>query len=112
MIVICTELDEQVKHLINNLGWSCVRTVNLVDDDYRSQLGFKRLAKYEFRLGHTAFKSVDDQQHAVYHFHNTLYLAAKVSVTRRIYNVDQEILVINSRILGQNRNTALPLYIT
>jgi hypothetical protein len=62
-------------------------------------------------LRHGSVNGVNQQQHAVYHRHYTLYLTTKVSVTRGIYNVYVVTVPVNSGVFGQNGNTTLFLLI-
>ena len=61
----------------------------------------------EAGLRHRAFKRVDEQQHAVNHLQNALNLAAEVSVTGGIDDVDLDAVIIHGSILRQNGDAAL-----
>ena len=69
----------------------------------------QRLLQHKAGLRHGALEGVDQQQHAVDHFENTLHLAAKVGMSGGVDNVDFDALVKDRRIFGQNRDAALTL---
>ena len=84
-----------------------VGLVYLVDYHNGSQAHFKGFLKYKAGLGHRSLKGVDQKQNAVGHVQDSLHLSTKVSVTRRIDNVDFNALVVYTHVLGQNRNSTL-----
>ena len=65
------------------------------------------LLKDEACLGHGAFGSIDQQQNAVDHLKDTLYLAAEIGVARRINDVDLDALIVHRCVFGQDRDAAL-----
>ena len=83
--------------------------VDLVDDDDRRQPALERLAQHEPRLRQRSFGGVDQQHHAVDHRQRPLDLAAEVGVARRVDDVDQDVVVVNRGVLGENRDAALAL---
>ncbi|MPM41176.1 hypothetical protein SDC9_87826 [bioreactor metagenome] len=107
----CAKLDKQLQRLVDNLDGSCVRPVDLVDDDDRNLTQFQGFAQHEARLRHAAFKRVHEQQNAVHHLEDALHLAAEVRVTRRIDDVDARVLIDDRRVLGENGDPALALEI-
>ena len=88
-----------------------VGTVDLVDhhDDPVTQL--QRTAEDEAGLGHGALSGVHQQDDAVDHLQNTLYLAAEVGVARGIHDVDLGVAVLDGGVLGQNGDAALTLQV-
>ena len=88
-----------------------VGTVDLVDDDDDAVTQLQRTAEDEAGLGHGALSGVHQQDDAVDHLQNTLYLAAEVGVARGIHDVDLGVAVLYGCILGQNGDAALPLQI-
>ena len=84
-----------------------VFAVDLVDDHDRAQVEFERLAQHEPRLRHHAFGGVDQQQHALDHLQHALDLAAEVGVAGRVDDVEFDAVVLDRRVLGQDRDTAL-----
>ena len=65
------------------------------------------LAQHETRLRHRPFHSIHQQQDTVDHVDHTLHLAAEVSVSGRVHNIDRNVLVNNACVLGQDRDTPL-----
>ena len=67
--------------------------------------------KNESCLRHRTVESVNNEKNGVNHLKNTLYLTAEVSVAGSIYDIDADSLVIDSGILGEDRDTSLTLKI-
>ena len=65
----------------------------------------------EAGLGHGALEGVDDEQSTVSHVQNALYLAAEVSVTRGVDDVDLHVLVGDGDVLGKDGDTTFFLQI-
>ena len=80
----------------------------LIDDD-RRQPPLERLAQHEPRLRQRTLRRVHQQHHAVHHRQRPLDLAAEIGVARRVDDVDQDVLVVDGRVLGQDRDAALAL---
>ena len=59
------------------------------------QIQLKSFFQNEFGLRHSAFESVNQKDNAVYHFQYTLNLAAEVSMSWGIDNVDFGVFVMN-----------------
>lgn len=60
---------------------------------------------YCSHLRHGPLDGVHQQQHTVHHVQHALYLATKVSVARRVNDVDLVALVADGRVLRQNGDT-------
>ena len=60
-------------------------------------------------LWHWAFCGIDQQNNAVNHFENTLYLTGEIGVSWGIYNIDFGVLIMYGRIFCKNGNAALTL---
>ena len=90
------EVEQQLENLVADLVEASVRTVDLVDcnDDLVTEL--QCLLQHEAGLRHRAFCCVNQQNNAVYHLEDTLYLAGEVGVAR-------------GGVLCQNGNAALTL---
>src|SRR5205807_4670218 len=82
------QFDEEIENLVQDLVRPCVFSVDLVDDNYRLQFVLHRLAQNKTRLRLWPIVRIDDQQHAVHHFHDPLNFAAKISVAWRVDDVD------------------------
>ena len=63
-----------------------------------------RLLEHETRLRLRALDRVDDEQDAVDHVEDALDLAAEVSVARRVDEVELGALVVDRRVLRENRD--------
>ena len=73
----------------------CIRDrVDLIDNDNDLVAQLQRLLQHEAGLRHRAFCCVNQQNNAVYHLEDTLYLAGEVGVARGIYDVDLYALVM------------------
>ena len=86
-----------------------VRPIDLVDHDDRGQPALERLAEHEPRLRQRSFRRVDQEHDPVHHRERPLDLAAEIGVARRIADVDQQVLVMDGRVLRENRDAALAL---
>ena len=71
----------------------------------------ERLLEHEARLRLRALRSVHHQQHAVHHAEHTLDLATEVRVTRRVDDVDLDVIVLDSGVLGEDGDATLLLLI-
>ena len=103
------EVDEQVVNFVQHLAGARVGPVDLVDHDNRRQPPLQRLAQHEARLRQGPFRGVDQQQDAVDHRQRPLDLAAEVGVARRIDDVDQNVVIVDGGILGEDGDAPLSL---
>jgi hypothetical protein len=69
------------------------------------------LAEHETGLWHRPFHSVYQQQHAINHIHNPLYLAPEIGVAGRVDDVNRHTLIDNAGVLSQNSNTPFPFQV-
>ena len=109
LVLVRVEVDEQVVDLVQHFRGARVRPVDLVDHDDRRQPALERLAQHEPRLRQRSLGRVHQQHHAVDHRQRPLDLAAEVGVARRVDDVDQQVVVVNGGVLGENRDAALAL---
>ena len=72
----------------------------------------QRLLQNKAGLGHRAFKSVHQQQYAVYHFENAFHLAAEVGMSRRVDDIDLDVLIGDGGVLGQDGDAAFAFQIS
>ena len=86
-------------------------TVNLVNNDDRTQALFQSLFQHKAGLGHWAFVGINNQNTTVYHAENPFYFSAEVSVSRGINNINQGVFVTNRCIFRKNCNASFPLQI-
>ena len=82
LVLIGIEIEEQLLHLVHDLGDARIGPVDLVHDEHDRQARLQGLAEHEARLWQRALGGVDQQQHAVDHRERTLHLAAEIRVTR------------------------------
>ena len=66
-------------------------------------------AQHESRLRQRALGGVHQQHDAVHHGQRALDLAAEVGVARRIDDVDQQVLIVDGRVLRKDGDAALAL---
>ncbi len=85
------QVDEQVVDLVQHFLGPGVAAVDLVDDQ--------------------ALGSVHQEHHPVHHLEGALHLAPEIAVARRVHEVDLRVLVVNRRVLGQDRDAALALQV-
>src|SRR3954454_12969335 len=108
---IRVEIEEQLVHLVHDLGRPRVAAIDLVDHEHDRQLQLQRLSQDEPRLRQRPLGRVDEQQHAVHHRQGALHLAAEVGVARRVDDVDPRVAERHCRVLGEDRDALLALEI-
>ena len=86
--LVIGELQQQFIHLLEHLFTTCILTVDLVDDDNRFEIEPERFLQHETSLRKRAFGGIDEQYHAIDHRQPTFHLAAEISVSGRVDNVD------------------------
>ena len=69
------------------------------------------MSKHKARLRHRTFGGINKQKSTVCHLEHSLHLATKISVARRINDVDLGSLIFNGNVFCQNGNSALTLLI-
>ncbi len=69
----------------------------------------ERLAQHVARLRQRALGRVDQQHHAVDHRQHALDFPTEIRVARRVDDVDDDVLIVNRGVLGQDRDAALAL---
>ena len=67
--------------------------------------------KNESCLGHRSVECVYNEENGVNHLKNTLYLTAEISVAGSVYYVDADALVVDCRILSEDRDASLTLQV-
>ncbi len=111
LLLAGVERGEQVEHLVDHLGRTCVRPVDLVDDDDRLQADLERLGDHEFGLRQRSLGGIDQHQRAVNHVEDALDLAAEIGMAGGVDDVDAGVLPLHRGCLRQNGDTALALQI-
>ncbi len=109
LLITGAQLNEKIKGLIQSPLGTRTRLINFIYHHDGFVAGLNRFPQYELGLRHRTFFRVHDQQYAVYHAHNSLYLAAKIGVTRGVYDINFQILITYRGVFRQNSNTALTL---
>src|SRR5208282_1962144 len=103
------EVDEEIVHLVENLGCTRVGAIDLVDADYRGQVRLERLLEHETRLRQRSLARIDQQQHAVHHRQSAFDLAAEVRVARSIDDVDARFTPPDRGVLRHDRDATFAL---
>ena len=109
LVLVGVEVEEQLLHLVHDLGDARVGAVDLVDHEDHGQAGLERLAQHEAGLRQRALARVDEEQHAVDHREAPLDLAAEVGVAGRVDDVDLHVAVTHGGVLGEDRDALLAL---
>ena len=108
-MLVGVEVEEQLLHLVHDLGDAGVAAVDLVDHEDDGQARLERLAQHEPGLGQRALAGVDEQEHAVDHREPPLDLAAEVGVAGGVDDVDLHAAVAHRGVLGEDRDALLAL---
>ena len=103
------QIDEQIVNLVQHFLDARVRPVDLVDDDDRGQPPLERLPEDEPRLRQRTLGRVHEQHDAVHHRQRPLHLAAEIGVAGRVHDINEDVLIVDGGVLGENRNPALAL---
>ena len=105
------QLVKEVKGLADHPVRPGPWTVNLVDHHDGLETLSQGLSGHKAGLGHWALDGIDQQQNAVHHGQDALYLTTKVCVPRSVHDVDVGVLIGHRTVLGQNGDAALFLKI-
>ena len=108
-MLVGVEVEEQLLHLVHDLGDAGVAAVDLVHHEDHGQPRLERLAQHEAGLGQRALAGVDEQQHAVDHGEAALDLAAEVGVAGGVDDVDLHVAVPDRGVLGEDGDALLAL---
>ena len=103
------EVDEELVDLVEDLGRAGVGAVDLVDRDDDRQVAGHRLLEDVAGLGQRALGGVDQEQDRVDHQERALDLAAEVGVAGRVDDVQPDAVVVDRRLLGEDRDPLLAL---
>ena len=105
------EVEEELVDLVDDLGDAGVGAVDLVDDEDHRQAALERLAEDEPGLRQRSLGGVDEQQDPVDHRQPALDLATEVGVAGRVDDVELHPVVVDGRVLGEDRDPLLALEI-
>ena len=109
LALVGVQVEEERVDLVDDLGDTCVRPVDLVHDEDRREPGLERLAEHEAGLRERPLARIDEEEDAVHHRQPALDLASEVRVARRVDDVDLHAPVAHGRVLGQDRDALLAL---
>ena len=98
LFIISTEFNKEVKYFINDFFGSCTGAVYFIYDNKRFFAESKGFFKNETGLGHTALKSVNEEENTVNHHKNTFHFTAKIGMTGSINDIYFCIFVHNGSI--------------
>ena len=125
LLLLGTQVHEELVHLVDDGGAPRVGTVDLVDDQDHRHLGVQRLAQHEPGLGQGALGGVDEQHDTVHHRETALDLATEVGVAGGVDDVDHHAVVadalhvlggraavVHSGVLREDGDALLPLEVT
>mmetsp|Transcript_62670 Transcript_62670/g.176697 ORF Transcript_62670/g.176697 Transcript_62670/m.176697 type:complete len:227 (-) Transcript_62670:130-810(-) len=109
LIVRCAEVDHEVEHLVLDPVHAGAVAITFVDHNEGLDAAGKRFHQHELGLGHGALRGVNKEAHTVHDRHHTLHLAAKVSVTGGVHDVELGVLPRHGGDLRHDGNAALAL---
>ena len=109
LLVGSIEIHHKLENLVLDLGRTCLRLIDLVDDDHNRKTKVQGLLQYETGLWHRSLEGIDQEDRTIYHLEDTLYLTTEIRVARGIDDVDLRALIVNSCVLRENGDTSLTL---
>ena len=101
------EIDKEIVDFVEHFLCAGIGAVDLVQHDYRRQLGCQRFLQNIARLRQRPFARVDQNHDAVHHAQCALHFAAKVAVAGRVHDIDLRVVKKKSGIFRQNGDPAL-----
>ena len=101
------QIDEEVVDLVEDLGGTGIRPIDLVDDDDDGQAAREGLAEHETGLRQGAFGGIDQQDGAIHHRKGALDLTAEIGVARGVQDVDLDSLPDDRAVFRGNGDPAL-----
>ena len=109
LVVVRAEIDEQLVDGIEDLGRASVAAVDLVQGHDDRQLPGHRLLEDVAGLRQWPLGGIDEEENAVDHEQRSLDLTTEVGVSGRVHDVEANPVVIDGRLLGQDRDALLAL---
>ena len=88
-------------------AWTGIGAVDFIDHQDGRQFGFEGFRQNVAGLRQRTFTGIDQQHDAIDHFQCALDLAAKIGVSRRVYDVDFRVVEDDGGVLCQDRDAAL-----
>ena len=103
------QVEQKLQNLVDNFLVAGVGTVGLVNynDDLVTQL--ERLLEHETGLRHGSLEGIHQQENAVYHLEDTLYLAGEIRVAGGIDDIDLNAVIHAGGVLRKNCDATLAL---
>src|SRR5262245_18296183 len=111
LLVSCFELDKKIENHVDDLMRSCVFSVDFVNDNDWLEFVFERLAQDKTCLSLRPVMSVDDEQHAIHHFHDSFNFTTEVGVAGCIDNIDATAMPLNRCVFRASRYSFFTLKI-
>ena len=109
LVLVGPQVDEQLVDLVEDLRRTGIRAVDLVQRHHDGQVAGHRLLQHVTCLRERTFGRVDEKQHGVDHQQAPLDLAAEVGVPGRVDDVQPDAVVVDRRLLGEDRDPFLAL---
>ena len=112
LFFVCIQIKQKVINFLGYFFVSCIRTVSLVyyDDNLVTQR--KCFGQYKTGLRHWTFERVNQQDNTVYHFEDTLNLAAEVCMSWGVNDVDLCAFIVDCSILCKDGDTSFTFKVT
>src|SRR5215469_13064600 len=111
LVIPGRQLKKQILGPGQHLVDAGISTIDLVDDQNWLESKLKGLLEDEASLRHRSLDRVHQQEASIGHIQNTLHLAAKIGMSRRVDDIDLYAPIDNSGILGQYGDASLTLEI-
>ena len=109
LVLVGAEVHEQLVDVVEDLGRTGVRAVDLVERDDHRQAPGHRLLEDVAGLRQRALRRVHEEQHGIDHEQRALDLAAEVGVPGRVDDVEADVGVVDRGLLGEDRDALLAL---
>ena len=103
------QVHEQLVDVVEHFGRSRIAPIDLVQRDDDRQVTGHRLLQDVPRLGQGSFRRIDEQQDRVHHEETALDFTAEIGMTGCVHDVEPRPVVIDGRLLGQDRDALLTL---
>ena len=104
LLVGGVQFEEKLEDHVEDLVGTGVFAIDLVDHHHRLEAVLHRFAKDEFGLGLRSLVSVNHEQHAIDHLHDTFHFPAEVGVPRGVDDVDPVFVPLERSVLRADRN--------
>ena len=109
LVLVRAEVEEQLVDVVEDRARAGVAAIDLVDRHDHRQAAGHRLLEDVAGLRQRPLGGVDEEQHRVDHEQRALDLATEVGVARRVDDVEADAVVVDRRLLGEDRDALLAL---